>query len=116
MSFKQSKKSMVKRITVKLGEANEELISILDKITFDLVNINLNIKKSYVGLNGTGYTSIGFVNGFDKETNTFDVVVFENRLNDIAKLGETVIVARVFNNKDGKITKVTGLDIVPVEK
>lgn len=125
MSFKnnqkQTKKSVVKRLTIKLGEVErrftqEDLETVLGNITFDLININLTAKKSYVGLNGVGYTPVGFVNGYDKEAKTFDVVVFENKVQAIEKLGDIVIVARAFTDKEGNITKITGLDIEPVEE
>lgn len=119
--FKQPKKSVVKRLSIKLGEAErrftqEDLETVLGNITFDLININLTTKKSYVGVNGAGYTPVGFVNGFDKEAKTFDVVVFDSKVQAIEKLGDIVIVARAFTDREGKITKITGLDIEPVEE
>lgn len=121
MSFKQqARTSTVKRMTVKLGilegakYSTEDLKGVLSKVTFDLININLSTKKTHLGINGVGYTSIGFVNGYNPETNEFDVVVFNNRVEAIEKLGEVVVVARTFTNKEGKITKIIGLDIEPL--
>lgn len=122
MNFKQqTKKSVVKRLAIKLGKSSgkftqEDLETVLGNITFDLININLTAKKSYVGIKGVGYAPIGFVNGFDKETKTFDVVVFENKVQAVEKLGDIVITARAFTTKEGNITKITGLDIEPVEE
>lgn len=123
MSFKHQniKKSTMKKMTVAFGGASnvkcstEELAEVLKKVSFDLININLSLKKSYTdSSNAKGYASVGFVNSFNAENNTFDVVVFENRVETIEELGEVVVSARVFTNKEGKITKVIGLDIEPV--
>lgn len=119
---KQTKTSTVTRMTVKLGKIEKEssydindLKDVLSRVTFDLININLSTKKTYVGINGIGYTSVGFVNGYNTETTEFDVVVFNNRVEDIKKLGNIVITARVFTDREGKITKITGLDIEAAE-
>lgn len=118
---KSTKKPTLKHIVMKLAAVEdgrtyttEELIDILSEVTFDKININLSCKKSYLGMNGLGYTSIGFVNGFDTEETEFDVAVFENRVEAIEALKDVVIAARVFTNKEGKITKVIGLDVEPV--
>lgn len=122
MSFKQQqKKSAVKRMTIKLGELEDskfeksDLIEVLADIPFSLININLSAKKSYVGVNGLGYTSVGYVNGFDRDTLEFDVVIFANRVDEISKLGELFIGARAFTNADNQITKIISLDIEPVK-
>lgn len=121
MKKQQRKTPTVKRMVVKLGKTQEsnyeinDLVNILENVSFDLINVNLSTKKSNLGLSGAGYSSVGFVNGFNTEDNTFDVVIFENKIADIEKLGEVVITARVFNNKDGIITKITGLDISSAE-
>lgn len=119
MSFKQ-KTSTVQRMTIKLGKLEdakytiEDLVEVLSKVSFNLININLSTKKTHIGINGVGYASIGFVNGFNKETSEFDVVVFNNRVEDIKKLGKVVIVARAFTDKEGKISKIISLDVEPV--
>lgn len=121
MSFKQkTKTSTVQRMTIKLGKLEdakytiEDLVEVLSKVSFNLININLSTKKTHIGINGVGYASIGFVNGFNKETSEFDVVVFNNRVEDIKKLGKVVIVARAFTDKEGKISKIISLDVEPV--
>lgn len=118
---KSTKKPTLKHIVMKLAAVEdgrtyttEELIDILSEVTFDKININLSCKKSYLGMNGLGYTSIGFVNGFDPEETEFNVAVFENRVEAVEALKDVVIAARVFTNKEGKITKVIGLDVEPV--
>lgn len=116
MTFK-TKKPAVKRMTFELGENakfdKENLVEILSNITFKLININLSIKKEYAKLNGTGYTSIGYVNGFDKENCTFDTVIFNNREEIVKNLGECIITVRAFTDKDNKITKIISLDVEP---
>lgn len=121
MKTTKSKKPTLKHFTMKLAAVEEgrtytteELIEILSEITFDKININLSCKKSYLGTNGLGYTSIGFVNEFDPEETEFSVAVFENRVEAIEALKNVVIAARVFTSKEGKITKVIGLDVEPV--
>lgn len=118
---KSTKKPALKHIVMKLAAVEdgrtyttEDLIDLLSEVTFDKININLSCKKTYLGVNGLGYTSIGFVNGFDPEETEFNVAVFENRVEAIEALGDVVIAARVFTNKEGKITKVIGLDVEPV--
>lgn len=121
-TFKQRKKPMVKKLNLKLGEVPEsrfdqdDLVNVLSKVSFDLININLSAKKSYVGLNGNGYTPIGFVNGFNKEDSSFDVVVFENREEAVRKLGDIVVVAKAFTDREGNVTKIISLNVEPVEE
>lgn len=120
MKNEKSRKPSMKHFIVKLDEGKnakytkEELVDILSDISFELINITLSAKKSYLGLNGQGYSAIGFVNSFDPEEESFKVVVFENKAKYIEDLEEIVIVPRVFTNKEGKITKVIGLDVEPV--
>lgn len=120
MKNTKSKKPTLKQMTIKLGVSEqakytkENLIEILSDVSFELININLTTKKTNIGIDGLGYSSIGFINGFNPEECTFDVVVFENRVEAIEKLGDVVITARVFTNKDSKITKIIGLDVTPV--
>lgn len=116
----KTKKSNLKHMNIKLaaveGEkySTEDLIEVLESITFELININLSCKKSHLGLNGTGYANIGYVNGFNPEDCSFKVVVFQNHVETVENLNEVVICARVFT-KDGKITKIISLDVEPVE-
>ena len=117
---KRTKKSTLKHMIIKLAAVDgdvkyttEDLINVLEKISFDLININLSCKKSLLGLNGNGYAAIGYVNGFDPEECTFKTVVFQNQVEAVEKLGELVVTARVFT-KDDKITKVISLDVEPV--
>lgn len=124
MNFKNTrqKPQTVKKMTVVLGElkdtkyTKEDLVEVLNKITFNLININLSTKKTNIGIDGIGYTAIGFVNGFNKDTSEFEVVVFNNRVEAVEKLGKIAIVPRAFTNKEGKITKIIGLDIEPVQE
>lgn len=122
MKTTKSKKPTLKHFTMKLADVadktytKKDLIDILSEVSFDKININLTCKKSYVGINGLGYTGIGFVNEFDPENAEFNVVIFENRTEAIEQLKDVVIVARVFTNKDGDITKIIGLDVEPVSE
>ena len=118
MSFKkqQTRKSTVRRLTVKLNVNTEAGVKeLLKEVRFDLINISLSTKKSYVGMNGNGYTQIGFVNGYNSEENTFDVVVFENRFEAVKSMGNVEVMARSFKNKDGEITKIISLDLTAAE-
>ncbi len=120
MKNEKSRKPSMKHFIVKLDEGKnakytkEELVDILADISFELINITLSTKKSYLGGSNPGYSAIGFVNSFDPEKESFKVVVFENKAKYIEDLGEIVIIPRVFTNKEGKITKVIGLDVEPV--
>lgn len=120
MKNEKSKKPTMKHLTVKLAivenakYTEEDLVDILSNVSFELINITLSTKKTYLGVNGFGYTAIGFVNSFNPEEKSFKVVVFENKYDAIEKLGDIVISPRVFTNKEGKITKVIGLDVEPV--
>lgn len=124
MTFnRKKKKSVLEKMTIRLGITEdskfdgENLIDILSEIPFNLININLNMKKSDLGVIGKGYNPIGFVNRFytnEKEDLVFDVAIFENFKDKInAKSSDDFfIVARVFTNKDNKITKIIGLDLI----
>lgn len=118
----QTKKSTLKHMTLKLGVLDnakytqDDLVDILEHITFELVNVNLSAKKTLLGFNGNGFTSVGFVNSFNPKDCTFQVVVLEKFAPVIEGLGEVVVTARAFTNKDGNITKVIGLDVEPVAK
>ena len=118
MSFKkqQTRKSTVRRLSVKLNVNTEDKVKeLLKEVKFDIINISLSTKKSYVGMNGNGYTQIGFVNGYNSEENTFDVVVFENRFEAVKALGDVEVMVRSFKNRDGEITKIISLDLTPTE-
>lgn len=130
MSFneRRPRKNTFKKMTIELAVMeddrfdSDDLLNVLSEITFDLININLTIKKSEVGLNGPGYTPIGFVNKFysnEEGECMFDVAIFEKYSKIIERLenaeGEEIAIrARAFTNKEGKITKIIGLDIIPV--
>lgn len=125
---RRHKNTMFKR-TVRLGllESNkfewDDLINVLQDISFSLININLTMKKEEAGLTGNGYIPIGFVNKFysDEEGDClFDVAIFDKFKNVIESMentenAEVVIAARVFTNKENKITKIIGLDLRLVE-
>ena len=119
---KSKTKPTLKHYTMKLSDVagktytKEDLINILSEVSFDKININLTCKKTYLGVNGLGYTGIGFVNEFDPEKAEFNVVIFENRTEAVEQLKDVVIAARVFTNRDGKITKIIGLDVEPVSE
>lgn len=119
MSFKQQRKSAVTRMTIKLGKnegakfTTSDLVKILSEISFKLININLSTKKEYVGIEGNGYTSVGYVNGFDKENLEFDVVIFTNREESIKELGNVNIIARAFTDREDNISKIISLDVEP---
>lgn len=125
---RRQKPTMFKR-TVKLGLlesdrfAWDDLINVLSDVTFNLININLTMKKSELGLNGNGYTPIGFVNKFYSDESgecLFDVAIFD-KFKDVIKNmednneAEMVVTVRVFTNKENKITKIVGLDLRLVE-
>lgn len=124
MSFnrRERKKPTFKKMTIQLGELNtdkfetEDLMTVLSDITFNLININLTMKKSDLGLAGKGYTPIGFVNKFysDEEGyGFFEVAIFEKFAHVVEDSeDDKLIVARVFTNKEGKITKIIGLDLM----
>lgn len=118
---RETKKPALKHMTLKLniheGARYDEadLVEVLKKISFDLININLSTKKKNVGIQSMGYTSVGFVNGFNAEDCTFKVAVFENHVEAITVLGEVGITPRVFS-KDGSVIKVIGLDVEPISK
>lgn len=130
MSFneKKHKKSTFKKMTVGLAILDtdtfepDDLIGILEQIPFNLININLTIKKSEIGVSGTGYAQIGFVNKFYANEDgdfVFDIAVFEKYAKIVSRIGngeneDIAITTRTFKNKEGKITKIIGLDLEPV--
>lgn len=125
---KRHKNTMFKR-TIRLGllESDkfswDDLINVLPDISFSLININLTMKKSEAGINGNGYIPIGFVNKFysnEEGDCLFDVAIFDKFKDVVESMEdtentETVITARVFTNKENKITKIIGLDLRLVE-
>lgn len=125
---KPNRNTMFKK-TIRLGLLDsatyswDDIVSILPDIPFNLININLSARKSEIGMNGNGFTPIGFVNKFysDEEGNClFDVAIFNKFRDSIDLFEETpnsdlVITPRVFTNKENKITKIIGLDITLVE-
>ena len=125
MNFNAKKrKSTLEKTTIELGMIEdskfefEDLIDVLSKITFNMININLNMKKSDLGMPGKGYTPIGFVNKFyenENEEYVFDVAIFDNfkhvlDIHDDFKVNYVIV--RAFTNKDNKITKIIGLDLM----
>lgn len=129
MTYNKRQKTTMFKKTIKLGLLDsdkfewDDLISVLSDVTFNLVNINLTIKKSDIGLNGNGYVPIGFVNKFYSDENgecLFDVAIFDKFKDTIIEMeeneeAELVVTIRVFTNRENKITKITGLDLRLVE-
>lgn len=125
---KRQKPTMFKR-TVKLGLLDsdrfawDDLISVLSDVTFDLININLTMKRSEVGLNGNGYVPVGFVNKFYSDEDgecLFNVAIFDKFKDIVEEMeaneeAEMCITIRVFTNKENKITKIIGLDLGLIE-
>lgn len=98
----------------------DSLIAILADITFNLININLTVKKDTIGIQGPGFANIGYVTKFvvDEEDDAyyFEVVVFEKYVEAVEKLGVTVLVPRVFTNRENQVYKVIGLDIESINE
>lgn len=98
-----------------------ELIELLKEIRFDLININLSTSKEDVGIRGRGFVPIGFVNKFyinEDGQYAFDVAVSSKFAETIEGMKEEDsdigITARVFTNREGKITKIIGLDLISI--
>lgn len=128
-SNNRPRKSNFKKMTIELVSLDrddfdcEDLIRILRKIPFNRININLSTTKENVGLNGRGFTPIGFVNKFyteeDESKCVFDVAIIARYAEHIEALQEDYdlgITARVFKDKEGNITKIIGLDLTPVQR
>lgn len=129
MTYNKRQKSTMFKRTIKLGLLNsdkfewDDLISVLSDVTFNLININLTIKKSDIGLDGNGYIPIGFVNKFYSDENgecLFDVAIFDKFKDIVTRMeenmeAELVITVKVFTNRENKITKITGLNLRLVE-
>lgn len=125
---RKNKNTMFKR-TVKLGYLESDrfewadLLSLLTEVKFNIININLTVKKSEAELNGNGYAPIGFVNKFynnEEGEYLFDVAIFDKFKEVVESWEDTenselIISARVFTNKENKITKIIGLDLRLVE-
>lgn len=112
------KKMTVELVSLDTDKFNsDELINVLENVTFNLININLTIAKENIGIKGNGFTSIGFVNKFytnEEGIFVFDVAIsskYVQAVDDLAKDSQLGIAARVFTNKEGKITKIIGLDL-----
>lgn len=94
---------------------DNSLIEVLEAITFGLININLTTKKENINAQGAGYATIGYVAGFEvdqDDTYYFNVLVFDKYVDEVNKTNN-VIIPRVFTNKEGEISKIIGLDLVP---
>ena len=125
---KRQKPTMFKR-TVKLGLLDSDrfawdnLLNVLSDVTFELVNVNLTMNKAEAGFEGNGFISIGFVNKFYSDESgecVFDVAISDRYRNTIKKMESTentelVITIRAFTDNNGKIIKITGLDLRLIE-
>lgn len=123
---KHTTKSSFKKMTINLVSLetdkfnSDELISVLEKVSFGLININLTTDKENVNLRGNGFAPIGFVNKFyltEKGEYAFDVAIsskFIPAVDELEKESDLGITARVFTNKEGHITKIIGLDLTPI--
>lgn len=130
MTFNPKKhtKNMFKKMTIELVSLEndkfniDELVNVLNNVTFNLININLTTIKENVGIRGNGFAPIGFVNKFytnEEGKCVFDVAIssrYASAIDELAKDSDLGISGRVFMNKEGKITKIIGLDLTPVEK
>ena len=106
------KKTVVLGMLENAKYTDDDLVDVLSNITFDLININLTTTKENVGLQGNGYAVIGYVNKFNADDNTFDVVIFSKYADIAENIDDSVITARVFTDKEDKITKIIGLDLL----
>ena len=125
MTFNPKKhtRNSFKKMTIELvsSEADKfdinELVNVLENVTFSLININLTTEKENIGVRGKGFASIGFVNKFytnEEGICVFDVAIsakYAAAVDELAKDSDLGICARVFTNKEGKITKIIGLDL-----
>ena len=111
------------KMNVKLDKANknakrpyehESLIELLSMDVFGKFSIPLYAsKKSLFGEEGKkGTVAVGYINGFNAETETFEVTVKENFGEVISTFEDAVIIPNVFV-KDGKAVTVLSLNICP---
>ena len=125
MAFKkQPQKHSFEKMTFELVSLTtdkfntDDLINVLEKITFNLININLNTDKQNLGSQGKGTSSIGFVNKFYQSEDgkfVFDVVVASKYVDAVQYMTNCSFVGvhpKVFMNKENKITKVISLDLI----
>ena len=117
------KKMTIELVSLDTDKFNcDDLIEVLSNVTFSLININLTTSKANIGFKGNGFAPIGFVNKFytnEEGMYVFDVAVLNKyvpAIDELTKDSELGITARVFTNKEDKITKIIGLDLTPVVK
>lgn len=128
-NYSRKQKSTFTKMTIELISLDtdrfdcDELIEVLEQIRFDLININLTTSKlNFDERARGGFVPIGFVNRFyanEEGIYVFDVAVssrYNEMVRELTETSDIGITARVFTNKEGKITKVIGLDFTPVTK
>lgn len=93
----------------------ESLLDILDQIPFSLISIPVYLHKYYLnGANNVGYVNVGYVKGYEVDTEEFTVAIRSNFAEAVDALGEAVIFVRAAVSEDGIVKTIIGLDIVPV--
>lgn len=126
---KQKKTNTFKKMTVDLVLFDsdrfngDDLIEVLSNVSFELININLTMKKNEIGMSGNGVSPIGFVQKFYENVAgeyVFDIAVYDKYSKILERIDNSdkeylAISARAFINKEGKITKIIGLDLTAVQ-
>lgn len=87
----------------------------LDEITWDLMAYPVVVYRKYTvntDANVKGTTTIGTVNGFDKENNSFIISLFNRFEDTISEFEEAVVMPRVIKGTNGR-SVIVSLIVAP---
>lgn len=118
------KKPILTKMKIKLDQSGktqkgeykvDTLRSLLKEIPFDKISIPAYSYKDLILKNGKpGIVSIGYVNGYNDEDQTFDVCLYENSSKIVEEFKDVVVYVRCYV-KDGAVSKIIGLDVCPAD-
>lgn len=95
---------------------NKELVDLLCGIPFDKINIPLYTYRCLIrdDDSATGNIICGYIEGYDAETDMFNVVILEKHAACVCNYQNPIIYLRLdIDEEDGKILKIKGIDICP---
>lgn len=92
----------------------DSLKDILDKVPFELVNVPLYSYNNILLGNEdrAGNQVVGYVYGYDRKTDTFNVVIHEKYAKIVSGFNKPIIFPRVQLIGD-KVARVLGFDVCP---
>lgn len=102
--------------TAKRDYDRDSLLELLEEIPFNKISIPVYANKNLVyNKDAKGIIPVGYVRGYDPESEVFTVSIYGNYAETVKGFAEPVIYVNPFLNDQNEVTTVLNLIIGPVE-